>query len=129
MALIHGKPNSILDDAYSQVDAMYKSMMNNQAAQAQSMAPFTYSDLKAMQQAAVNNTVPSLDHIALDLLKRRMAGVTGTFRLNRDEFLTCYVSSGTVYVFFVLNGKAGHFVEEVTIFPSDKMLTQIRMIR
>lgn len=133
MALTYGKPPSVLgsidhlDDVfkYMQQTRNFPTRQNIQAAQQ------NYNDIQAMNQAQANmgQGVPSLDYVALDLLKRRMAGITGTFKLNQDEFLTCYVTNSTVYVFFVLNGKAGHFTEEVTIFPSDKILTQIRMIR
>lgn len=136
MALTYGKPpSSIFGDHLNDVYKYMQQVRNSPILQQDVVnAQQQYSQLQAMNQAQAaagmaNISTPPLDYIALDLLKRRMAGLTSQFTLKQDEFLTCYVSKDTVYVFFVLNGKAGHFIEEVTLFPSDKILTQIRMIR
>lgn len=65
---------------------------------------------------------------ALSLLTMRLGGVKNALRLGTDDFLVCHTTLDTVYVFFVLNGREGNTKEEIDIFPSDKLLTQLRLI-
>jgi hypothetical protein len=65
---------------------------------------------------------------ALMMLKMRLSGLDSKFELNKDDMLICHVTSGMVYCFFVLNGKAGVLQEEASLFPSDKLVTQFHLI-
>lgn len=65
---------------------------------------------------------------ALSLLTMRLGGVKNALKLGAEDFLVCHTTPETVYVFFILNGKSGHTEEEIDIFPSDKLLTQLRLI-
>ena len=66
---------------------------------------------------------------ALHLLKLRLAGLDSKFNMGPEDFLCCHVHSTTVYVFFLFDGKSGVTQEESALFPSDKLITQLRMIR
>lgn len=81
------------------------------------------------QQALTDLNGPSIHTKATQLLKLRLAGLDSRFHISLDEFLACHVANGTVYIFFVIDGKAGHIEEETALFPSDKLVTQFRLIR
>jgi hypothetical protein len=69
-----------------------------------------------------------LNQRAYELLTLRLGGVKRTFKLAADDFLVCHCTTETVYVFFVFNGKSGHTEEQTDIFPSDKLVTQLKLI-
>jgi hypothetical protein len=84
---------------------------------------------QGVQNYNPNPTPPSVHATALSMLKMRLGGVDNTFQLNPDEMLLCHVADDTVYIFFVLKGKGGYLQDEVSLFPSDKLVTQFRLIR
>ena len=65
---------------------------------------------------------------AKGLLMSRLHGVRGRVPLMADDFLHCHVSNDTVYVFFLIGGREGILQENVDVFPSDTLITQIRMV-
>lgn len=65
---------------------------------------------------------------ALALLTMRLGGVTGHMKLSTDDFLICHCTDETVFVFFTFNGRGGHTEEQIDIFPSDKLVTQLRLV-
>ena len=99
----------------------------SQAQLAQNLAQNQYT--QAQIQAQQYNPEPNIHVKAMSLLKLRLAGLDSKFHMTSDEFLTCHVSAGIVYIFFVIGGKAGHLEEETALFPSDKLITQFRLIR
>ena len=67
---------------------------------------------------------------AQKLLIERLIGLSDERHeiFTKDNFITCYVKKGTVYTFFVLSERAGVVEEDVNIFPSDKLISQLRMV-
>jgi len=64
------------------------------------------------------------------LLRDRLMGLRGKFELRQHEMLMAHVHHDMVYVFYVFEGgKAGHFIDPIDIFPSDELVTQLRMLR
>lgn len=100
------------------------------AQQAQQAQAFGWAQSQGLtQQAQAELNGPSIHAKATHLLKLRLAGLDSQFHIAPDEFLTCHVSNSTVYIFFVINDKAGHIEEDTALFPSDKLITQFRLIR
>ena len=103
------------------------------AAQAQQQAN-SFLNQQLLGQAQQTQQPPPKDirgqtnERALHLLMMRLSGVRGQLRLGKDDFMCCHVREDTVHVFFVLNGRSGNTEEHVDIFPSDKLLTQLRLI-
>ena len=64
------------------------------------------------------------------MLIERLIGLSDERRelFTKDNFITCYVNKGKVYTFFVLNERSGTVEEDINIFPSDKMISQLRMV-
>jgi hypothetical protein len=67
---------------------------------------------------------------ALRMLGDRLGTVDGYYKQKIDDFIACHVDTErrVVFVFFVFSGESGHTSEEINIFPSDKLITQLRMI-
>jgi hypothetical protein len=69
-----------------------------------------------------------LNQRAYELLALRLGGVKRTFKLGAEDFLVCHCTIDTVFIFFVFNGKSGCTQEQTDIFPSDKLITQLKLI-
>ena len=65
---------------------------------------------------------------AKGLLMSRLHGMRGMAPMVADDFLHCHVSNDTVYVFFLIGGREGIIQENIDVFPSDTLITQIRMV-
>lgn len=106
------------------MDKFVYTNQNLSAAQQQQLA-----QAQQCMQNSAEEYKPSPHAKAITLLKMRLAGVGGNFDIAKDEFLVCHVAKDTVYTFFVINGKGGVLEEETALFPSDKLITQLRLIR
>ena len=101
--------------------------LNIQQAQAQNAHQFgNISQQAAAQQPKKDNA--RLNERALQLLTLRLNGVKCMLKLGPDDFLICHCTTDVVYTFFVFKGKSGNVEEDINIFPSDKLLTQLRLI-
>jgi hypothetical protein len=127
----------MFDDSILGIDNVHRSAIEQQliaaqanqmlAAQAQQMQPFlNQATAQAVQQPP--DPRGKANEKALHLLMMRMQGVRNTLRLGADDFMCCHVREDTVHVFFVLKGNSGNTSEQVDIFPSDKLITQLRLI-
>ena len=65
---------------------------------------------------------------ARGMLIDRLGGIDGPMKLKDGDFLMCHCFWGTVYVFFVFNKRDGVTKESTDIFPSDKLVAQLRMV-
>jgi hypothetical protein len=105
---------------------------SSQAAAAQALQNQLYQQAQQAQNWQISNQVgPQIstpNSRAYDLLTLRLAGVKGAFKLALGDFLICHYAAEIVYVFFVFNGRSGHIEEQADIFPSDKLITQLRLI-
>lgn len=109
--------NDIMSKYYNSAMQAQQNLQNDQWAQAQ-----------AENQAWLRSE-PSIHAKAEHLLRLRLAGLDSKFHISPEEFLACHVANGVVYIFFVISGKAGNTQEEIALFPSDKLITQFRLIR
>jgi hypothetical protein len=104
-----------------------RSAQANQAAQAQASH---HMDAQGYQYPQPHKPPEPNIHVrALRLLKARLAGLDSTYNIASDEVILTHVHQDKVYVFFVLKGRAGHFEDEAALFPSDGLITKIRIIR
>lgn len=93
----------------------------------------TTHNMQAAQQSAFHNGMEqkpklNLHARARGMLIQRLGGVASEFNVNENDFLMCHVVAGTVYVFFLLNHREGVTTESMDIFPSDKLVAQLRMV-
>lgn len=116
-SLLSANPNQL---AQANIDAAQLNQMLAQQAQNIYSVP--------QQQLDVPKDNARLNQRALQLLTLRLSGVRGNLRLGPDDFLVCHCTTETVYTFFVFNGKSGNTEEDINIFPSDKLLTQLRLV-
>ena len=66
---------------------------------------------------------------ARSMLFSRLNGLAGsTFAIRTNDFIWPHVTGDKVYVFFVCDNKAGHLEDQSALFPSDKLITQIRLL-
>ena len=111
---------ALAQDSYALKRALSQSQGNVSSLQAGTPTQPPYS------QAAINSAA---NDVANKLLRQRFAGVQDTFKLGQKDFLLAHFAEAYVYTFFVLNGKEGVVKEPTDIFPSDKLITQLRMIK
>lgn len=94
-----------------------------------------HEQYRAMQNIGANpaqqaNTTPSYHTRARELLINRLCGVKGDFYMDQKEFLWCHVYDEQVYVFYAFkDSRVGHLEEGVSEFPSDTIITQIRLLK
>lgn len=62
------------------------------------------------------------------LLLDRLRGVKGDFKYTSTDFLFSHVHTDRVFVFFVHDGRGGHLEDDLSLYPSDKLITQLRLI-
>jgi hypothetical protein len=114
------------------IAAQAQAQINQALQQAQQMNPNLLGAQGQLGQQAQQPTQKDLrgeaNNKALRLLMMRMSGVRSTLKLAADDFMCCHVREDTVHVFFVLKGHSGNTSEQVDIFPSDKLITQLRLI-
>jgi hypothetical protein len=85
----------------------------------------------AQQNAHYAQAQPSNFHLharARGLLLDRLGGIEGPCRINPNDFLMCHVFDGIVYIFFIFDKKEGMTKESTDLFPSDKLVAQMRMV-
>lgn len=87
-----------------------------------------YSYMQTQIQANPPRQVPLHEH-ARDMLLKRLYGVTGlAFKLGTNDFLWTHVTADKVFIFFVCHERAGHIEDDAMLFPSDRLITQLRLI-
>ena len=114
------------------MDAMHKSILD-QMRLAPELFNSTQNNLQAAQQSVFHTGMEqkpklNLHARARGMLIQRLGGVAADFNVNENDFLMCHVTGGTVYIFFLLNGREGVTTESMDIFPSDKIVAQLRMV-
>lgn len=76
------------------------------------------------QQAGSN--IPKPDPTML--LRQRLGGLSGTLNIKSADFLHAHVLDDAVIVFYIFGGQEGHLRDDVALYPSDTLITQIRMV-
>lgn len=85
------------------------------------------ANLAQQAQAAPTSRVPRHEH-ARSMLIDRLNGVLGTFVMSTDDFLLAHIHKDQVYIFFIHNDRAGYLADDANLYPSDKLVTQVRLI-
>lgn len=98
---------------------MFRSAQNQQQNVAQQLAA-----VQAQQHAVRVDPHKS----AYSLLMSRLHGVAGAFVMSTNDYLFTHVHTDKVFVFFVHNDRAGHLEDDINLFPSDKLITQVRLL-
>lgn len=80
-----------------------------------------------VQQAAAIRPVPIHEH-AQQLLMGRLHGLATMFTMSTNDFLLCHMHGEKVYVFFIHDDRVGYLEDDANLFPSDKLVTQIRLL-
>jgi hypothetical protein len=113
------------------IDNMWQRLQSGgylQAAQAQqALECGNYLQQSAISQPA-NLAEPNVHVKALRLLKARLVGLNNSYRIDNDEIILTHVYQDKVFIFFVLRGRAGYLEDELALFPSDGLVTKLRMI-
>ena len=65
---------------------------------------------------------------AQSLLMLRLQWGQKNFKLTPESMLKAHVTRDKVFVFWVVGGAAGHFEDEIALFPSDQLVAQIRLL-
>jgi hypothetical protein len=65
---------------------------------------------------------------AQSLLMLRLQWGQKNFKLTPESTLKAHVTQDKVFVFWVVGGAAGHFEDEIALFPSDQLVAQIRLL-
>jgi hypothetical protein len=84
------------------------------------------------QEQAVNREQREIERInnsARTLLLHRLQQWHQGDWLNQKDFIFCYVRENTVSVFFVLNDISDVLEDDVHLFPSDGLVSQLRLLR
>jgi hypothetical protein len=101
---------------------------SNPQAQAQNMpwqnGQFTHVPDGTETQAKSLNVHARCRGMLLD----RLGGIDGPMTLKAGDFLMCHAYWGLVYVFFVFGKREGVTKESTEVFPSDKLVAQLRMV-
>ena len=103
--------------------------ITNAAQQARNPSNYLQAGVGQALQQAQQNMGPSIHVKALQLLKARLAGLDNSYTIAPDEIILTHVYQDKVFVFFVLKGKAGYLEDEASLFPSDGLITKLRVIR
>lgn len=82
----------------------------------------------AAAQAQQHAVRVDLHKNAYSMLMSRLHGVAGSFIMGANDYLFTHVHTDRVFVFFVHNDRAGHLEDDINIFPSDKLITQVRLL-
>lgn len=107
---------------------IYKNPIQNNPLPRPPQKPYSMEEtqlkLKEAQMEAEN-------HSRADrLLRDRLIGIRGRFDLAQHEMMMVHVYHETVYIFYVFEGgKAGHLTDPIDLFPSDELVTQLRLLR
>ena len=152
LSLLGQQPNQ--SDLKHQIDALkyytnapdeYAVRVNNvvdeviqaQMAQAQNFRPedlysalaHQVSDPGHSHSIAMNGPFPvNKSQKAASMLFGRLHGISGTFEMKKDDFMLPIVTNDKVFIFFIHESRAGHLEDDAAIFPSDKLITQIRLL-
>lgn len=125
--------NSLLDAGLNPAELTVKTptaneilAMQNQAEKymAQQMAMALHGGIANMPMA--QNASPHEN--AKSMLFSRLHGFNYGFVMKQDDFLLPHVSPAKVYVFFIHGDRVGHLEDDIAIFPSDQLITQIRLL-
>lgn len=115
-----------------------QAMVNAHNAQAQNMYPYQHG--LGQQQAQLNNLYqqqaqqeyqpppnipPGIKARAMLISRLDSFGATW---LRKEDFLGCHVKDETVYVFFVFKENGGCVTDERSLFPSDGLIAQLRIL-
>jgi hypothetical protein len=82
--------------------------------------------IAASQQAGSQPNTPKPE--ATMLLRIRLGGFSGALNIKKEDFLHAHVLDDAVIVFYIFGGQEGHLRDDVALFPSDTLITQIRMV-
>jgi hypothetical protein len=102
---------------------------NAQAQALQNQQAYAYAAQQASQLSQIS--APAIDerkqaHI---LLRNRLQGVNGKgFTVDKNDFLFPLIHGEKVYIFFLHGDRVGHLEDEKNMFPSDKLVTQLRLL-
>jgi hypothetical protein len=106
-----------------------------QQAQQANMTPaaqnqFINSVMQAQTTSTWHANKETINVRAMELLHARLNGVDGNFIVGERNTIYTHVHDATdrVYVFFAVGEKAGYLEDEKAIFPSDRLVTQIRLL-
>lgn len=121
-----------LDGSLAQLDQAFHAMSQSR--------PITVQEQQALQnqQAGTQGQSSSsidnktyMNNRALDLLYARLRGVNLNTPVlsSASDFLACHIAGTKVYTFFVFGDKVGHLEDDGNMFPSDELITKLRLIR
>lgn len=92
----------------------------------------------ANQLSAAQNFDPGYSYItpgqtnihqqARSMLFSRLNGLSTGFVMRQTDFILTHVHKDKVYIFFITEDKAGHLEDDKNLYPSDKLITQIRLL-